>query len=200
MSCDFSHLPPSCASAQGTMYTLSKAVSEIKLSPKLVCSSLWNKLRELLCAANSRGRDPEHFIKSIMKVSVFPERLKNTIFWKLHSITGEKNHPTTSFNNYWKITVSGVLSQTLGGCNLSNSSSFPILSKLLWIMVYLPISVFHYIYTPFLPFVCLRLPIYLRQWLALTKGSNRCSRERYFSTAQCYCYVKTQQSLVNLVQ
>lgn len=40
MNCEFSYLPLSCASALGNVDTLSKAVNEIKLSPKLVCSSL----------------------------------------------------------------------------------------------------------------------------------------------------------------
>lgn len=54
MNCDFSNLPLSCAFALGNMYTLSKAVNEIKLSQKLVCSSLWINLSELLCRCSKQ--------------------------------------------------------------------------------------------------------------------------------------------------
>lgn len=82
-NCDFSNLPLSCAAALGNMNTLAKAVNEIKLSPKpsavlyeTICGS-FSAWRASL-PARSRGSDPRHFIKSIMKVSFFFGRLKNT--------------------------------------------------------------------------------------------------------------------------
>lgn len=113
MNCEFSYLPLSCASALGNVDTLSKAVNEIKLSPKLVCSSLWNDLWEFLClCSRQRGQRPRTLHQKHYESVYFPSEAEEYDFLKtpLYSLLGKKkktktSHQPTSFNNYWKIAM-----------------------------------------------------------------------------------------------
>ena len=98
MNRDFSNFPLSCPSALGNMYMLSKAVNEIKLSPKLVCSSLWNNLWELLClsvqkAAGAETEDASS--KALWKCLLSLGGWRICFFWKkttLFAVGKKKPH------------------------------------------------------------------------------------------------------------
>lgn len=92
-NCDFSCLPLSCASALDNMYTLSKTVIEIKLSPKLVCSFLWNNLWELLCLCSKQQKQrPNTLYQKHCESVCFPWEAKEYDFLKtlFYSLLGKK--------------------------------------------------------------------------------------------------------------
>lgn len=83
MNFDFSNLLLSCASALSNTYILSKAVNEIKLPQKLVCSSFWKKNWELLClCSKQQGQRPRTLHQKHYENVYFPWEAEECDFLK----------------------------------------------------------------------------------------------------------------------